>query len=239
MFCTSCGSTLADGAKFCGSCGKAVEIAGGVSEAKPDPLPAGSGPWAPSASLQESQEFRERAVAPEGRASGPSVPRPWLRYWAKLVDVWLWVVIMGVVFGIAFPRWSMETNETLLGLILLACTIPIHALLLSTFGNTIGKALLGIRVTHKGQKLSFGQALKREGLAYVKGLGLGIPIVALFTQINSYNHLKNEGASSWDKDEGHVVTHRDPSIPGIVGAVAILFCLFLLIVYGSTAGQGY
>lgn len=138
-----------------------------------------------------------------------------------------------------FPRWTSETNDTILGLVMLAVAVPVQALLLSTWGTTFGKALLGIKVTKDGRKLYFGEAFKRELGVYLVGFGLGIPIVSVFTQIAAYDHLKKQGASSWDQDRGNVVTHSNPSTIGIVAAVAILLLGAVLIVFSNSVSQGY
>lgn len=234
MFCTKCGAALAAGAKFCGSCGQAVEADFASMQGSPGPLQA-----EPSAASIDAAELPWMASRARREDNGSTTPRPWLRYWAKLVDVWLWIIVLGFLCGVVFPRWSVETNESLVGFILLLCTVPIHALLLSVFGTTVGKALFNIKVTHKGQKLTFGQAVGREALVYVKGFGLGIPIVALFTQIAAFNDLKATGSSSWDRDNGNIVTHKDPSVAGVAGAVAILCIALAIMLIGTMAGQGY
>jgi hypothetical protein len=231
MFCTSCGAAVPADGKFCGACGRAVpEVSVSPSQepqpeaATPSPVAAGS-PW----------------VAPkiQHEEGGSSPPRPWLRFWAKMVDVWLWVILLGVLVGILFPRWSAETNETVVGLVLVACAVPIHAVLLSSFGTTVGKALFNIKVTRKGRRLSFGQAFGREVRCYARGLGLGLPIVYLFTLIASYGDLKKAGSSSWDRDYDNIITHKDPSVAGIVGAIVILGLGFALTILGTMAGQSY
>jgi uncharacterized RDD family membrane protein YckC len=168
-----------------------------------------------------------------------SFPRPWLRYWAKIVDVWLCCFLLALLLGGVFPQWINETNDTLLGLILLALAVPVQALLLSAWGTTPGKVLLGIRVSKNERNLDFGQAFKREMSVYFVGLGLGIPIIALFTQISAYNYLKKHGASSWDDGPGNVVTQKDPSVAGIVCVFVILFLALTIIVYGNGVGGGY
>lgn len=201
--------------------------------AEGSPLPSGE-PDLPDDLIWESSRERE-----EKSAIASSPPRPWIRYWAKLVDVWIIVIVLAVLAGMLFPRWTSETSDTIVGLVLLALAVPVQALLLSTWGTTFGKSLLGIKVTKDGRKLDFGGAFKRELGVYLVGFGLGIPIVAFFTQIAAYNHLKKEGASSWDQDPGNVVTHSDPSTIGIVAVVAILLLGAVLIGYGNSVSQGY
>jgi len=42
----------------------------------------------------------------------------------------------------------------------------------------------------------------------VYGLGLGIPIITLFTHIQAYNRLTRRGVTWWDEEGGFQVTHR-------------------------------
>lgn len=138
-----------------------------------------------------------------------------------------------------FPQWIADINESLLGLIILACSVPIHALMLSLLGTTAGKALFKIEITNNGQKLNFVQAFGREALVYLKGFGLGIPLVALFTQIAAFNDLKKTGSSSWDRQNGNLVTYRDVGAARIIGAMTVLILVCALVIYGAAMDQGY
>lgn len=205
----------------------------GPTLAEGSPLPSGEPDLRDNLIWERSREREEKSAI----ASSP--PRPWIRYWAKLVDVWIIVIVLAALAGMLFPRWISETNDTIIGLVLLALAVPVQALLLSTWGTTFGKSLLGIKVTKDGRKLDFGGAFKRELGVYLVGFGLGIPIVAFFTQIAAYNHLKKQGASSWDQDSGNVVIHSDPSTTGIAAVVAILLLGAVLIGYSNSVSQGY
>lgn len=231
MFCTSCGAAVPADGKFCGACGRAV------SEVNVSPSQEA---W-PEAAIPPPIATDSPWVSPRGhhKESNSTPPRPWLRFGAKMVDVWVWVIVLGSLAGILFPRWSAEANETLFGLILFACAVPIHAALLSWFGTTIGKALFNIKVTKNGQRLNFGQAFGREVRCYVRGLGLGLPIIYLITMFVSYQDLKKAGSSSWDRDYGNVVTHKDPHVAGIIGAIVILGLAFALTVWGTIVSQAY
>jgi hypothetical protein len=46
--------------------------------------------------------------------------------------------------------------------------------------------------------LSFSEALNRSFLVFVQGVGLGIPFVALFTQLFAYRRLTKTGTTLWD-----------------------------------------
>ena len=65
-----------------------------------------------------------------------------------------------------------------------------ESIFLSLFGTTPAKWLFGISVAHPGGDLfAFPEALNRSFQVFVQGVGLWIPIVALFTQLFAYRRL--------------------------------------------------
>ena len=85
--------------------------------------------------------------------------RPWVRYWARMIDmILIWTPVF-ISFGIVFPEAAQNRVVIhLLQFVVLSLWIPFEALLLSTVGYTPGKALLRVKVSNKnGSKLSFGQ----------------------------------------------------------------------------------
>jgi len=222
MFCTACGEALPLGARYCGRCGVGVDQ---VDEVMP--------------ATQEQSETEEFWLATprqhfEARPQVASKPRPWVRYFARMADIWFWGMVIAFVLGFAFPEWISETEDVVISLVLLLLIVPVQSVVSIIFGNTLGKALLGIKVTHQGKSLSFGDAMQREFLVYVKGLGFGIPLVSFVTMMVSYDKLSKNGFSSWDKENSFDVTHQDPSIGGVLGVVAIFIIMLMLNVLGSS-----
>ena len=162
------------------------------------------------------------------RTLRPSPPRPWLRYWARWVDSFVAVQTFGflfALFGLDVSRWNILV--TLAGIYL---WIPFEAAFLSSSRTTPGKYLFNIRVTDgSGGRLQYGTCLRRSMLVVLKGLGLNIPIVMLFTQISSYRALQNHGITSWDSDCGAVVQHANIG-EGRVLAIIATFVLMLLLI---------
>lgn len=86
----------------------------------------------------------------------------------------------------------------------------VEALLLSTWGTTPGKALLQVRLRQKdGAKLGYGAAWQRSLWVLVRGMGVGIPIIAIFTMLNARRTLVEQGETSWDRTGDFQVTHGD------------------------------
>jgi uncharacterized RDD family membrane protein YckC len=154
---------------------------------------------------------------------GPQI-RPWVRYWARSIDMALIMIIVGFPIYIALPD---ELNNRLVDqfvqFLALALWIPIEAVLIATFGCTPGKALLRVRVSNKnGINLSFGQALARSFGVWLMGLGTGlIPLVTLVTYIVAHKRLSRKGVTNWDRAGRFQVTHRKVGMVRTLIVIAI------------------
>src|SRR5262245_8172009 len=183
--------------------------------------------WIP---LNEVEGIYLRPVPELGGALVEERPqiRPWVRYWARSIDIALIVIIVGIPIGAVLLD---ELNNWLVGQLIqfLALTlwIPIEAALIATFGCTPGKALLRVRVSDKnGRNLSFGQALSRSFGVWLKGLGTGlIPFVTLGALLVAHNRLSNNGVTTWDRDGRFKVTHRKVGIVRTLIAIGIFAVL--------------
>lgn len=160
--------------------------------------------------------------------SGKSVPqiRPWIRYWAKMIDVFLVGVFGGILFFTSDPNIYAQPMFYVTALVSL---VLIESILLSTWGTTPGKWLLRIYITDEdGHRLSFVNALKRNSIALLIGLGAGIPLIAFITLAYSYYHLNNLGKTYWDKQIGSMVSHKQIGLlRGITAAIFIIFIIGL------------
>lgn len=188
-------------------------------------------------------------IAEQMSAKTPG-PRPWVRYFARSIDRSIAFGLAAVIVGFAFImglRPGIEAHLLSLGITWVGW-IVVEALLLSTLGTTPGKALLGVRVrTVTGENLNFFQALSRTTGVWIRGEGLGIPLVSLVTLIVAYNKLMGDRITSWDREGGTVVEHG-PCGPGrvvgglLVGVLAMFVLIFgggLLAAVGLPAGSQY
>ncbi len=167
-------------------------------------------------------------VIPSSRTSRRPVSteaRPWVRYWARYIDIFLFSVVAGVVLGIAAPA-LLEQPDLVLGMGILLAWVFVEAIFLSGTGTTPGKWILNTKVRiSTGRKLTFTQALNRSFSVWWRGMGTGLPIVILVTLILGYNKLKKEGITSWDRDGQFVVEH------GRIGVLRVLLAMLLIVAF--------
>jgi uncharacterized RDD family membrane protein YckC len=160
-------------------------------------------------SLLEWKKAKTLSLFPNKRAVVPiekkvvSQIRPWIRYWARQIDLLIWVLFIGILLPI-LP----VIDEMTLGFLILSSWALIESILLSTLGTTPGKWFLKIKLLHaNGAKLSFSEALHRSFSVWVMGMGCGVPLVNIFALSYSYFSLKRKGATLWDQEK-YTVSHE-------------------------------
>ncbi len=199
------------------------EGAGEESAASEEQLPL---PDTPEDKTQESHPHASQRVY---------LPSPTARLLARFVDYGLYAVLYGSIINLQeIPYHAsllLQVNPLLwLPMILL------EAWMLSTWGTTPGKALLGIRVTTFGDapRLSFLRAFARAFMVFCFGMGLMMPLTLLVMLAFSYWLLRRRGITSWDARCSTLPTQQAPATPSryllavislYVAAVLISSCL--------------
>jgi RDD family/GYF domain 2 len=165
--------------------------------------------------------------------SGSQV-RPWVRYWARLMDIMIFSFMLGISAALIYEP-LLDIPDTVFGIMLLFLYVFAEAAMLASLGTTPGKAMLSVRLRDaNGDKLSYGSALKRSFDVWARGLGLGLGIISIITQINAYNHLTNEGITSWDRTGDYTVQHRSISIWRILLVSFLVLCSLGIMALGAT-----
>lgn len=160
--------------------------------------------------------------------------RPWVRYWAKYLDLTLFGMISGGILGLLFPDYILGVNQYALGIEIAFLYIFVEPILLSEFGTTFGKWLLKIKLSlNSGEKITYSKAFKRSFKVWWRGLALNVPLISLVTHFIAYDKLVRNGATSWDLDEGFEVTHEKIGWLRI-STVVILFVLLTLLIVSTT-----
>lgn len=175
-------------------------------------------------------------IDPDGKKKKREVPqvRPWVRYWARMIDFNLFFFAYGLLLIFIAPLISVVRP-----LLFLICAIVggffVEAGFLSLWGTTPGKWLMQVRVRkHNGEKLTYSGALGRAFSVWMRGEGFSIPIVSLFTHLTAYNRLREKGITSWDENGQFTVSHRRIGFfRALLATVILLFFNGLLSVFGD------
>lgn len=191
----------------------------------PPPLPAVPPPmpYVPLAPVVETAPTKTEVAI---------TSRPWPRFWARLIDNFLLVPLFGFGIGLWAVLYSpgiylriVEMNGILFSVLILPVVTLFLALCMIVTGTTLGKAIVGVRVPVPANRGRIGFFLAREFKVWSAGLGLGIPFVALFTQVRQYRRLAAGQAATYD--EGNPPVVADPSKFRLSAATVVVAALFL------------
>ena len=134
---------------------------------------------------------------------------PWQRLWARTLDLALTQTAVEVLLALGL-RFSIFTAQPqlvqfinlLLGWALLLVLEP---LLLSTWGATPGKWLLGLELRDaKGRKLSLRQALSRTWAVLRLGYGYEIPVYSWYRLYQCYRTCRDNEPLEYDWEEDNL-----------------------------------
>ena len=226
MYCIHCGKALDPEARFCASCGKPVN----GQDPEPDPVNDFSG-----MSKKSEPPFTSPDVSSPAHPGSEDVPqiRPWIRYWARIIDILFWALPAGFILGILAPQFALSIepgNDYLVGMVVLLMWVFVEPLCVMVFGTTPGKSLMRIRLVYNGgDKLTYSAALVRSLKVWWRGMGAGVPLVSLITLILAYQRLTGNQRTSWDAEGGFIVQHSKVGWPRALLAVGLLFLYFFFI----------
>lgn len=168
----------------------------------PDYATLDAGPWL---ARLEKVPASERFAPPRDEKPLPRDPfqHPWRRYFARSLDLGLYglAILAVLLLGFHVPLEIMASRVVGL-LVSWLANLPmllLEPLMLSRWGTTPGKALLGIRVLDpEGQKLSLLQARRRTMTVFAKGMGYGIPGYELYREYQSMRDCENWQWHDWE-----------------------------------------
>jgi uncharacterized RDD family membrane protein YckC len=195
MYCSKCGTAIAQGAVFCSSCGQPVNP------------PFAAAPNAPASGTFIPPPVPRPYVSPVPLFPQSAYAGFWLRVVAHLIDGLLAGIAFAIVFlagiaavGIGSLKDLIHGTSNpedvftpgLIGLIFLLCAISIVMMWLyyawmesSSHQGTLGKMALGLTVTDlEGRRITFGRASGRYFAKIITGLiplGIGY-MMAGFTE---------------------------------------------------------
>jgi uncharacterized RDD family membrane protein YckC len=152
-------------------------------------------------------------------------PRPWVRFWARMIDYSLLLLLM-ILVSMHF-RFFFAFLQPVIVLTVLFIWVFIETLLLISWGTTPGKWLLSITLRDEYQhRLKLSDALNRSFSVWWLGMGVGIPIVSFITMIVAAVKLSNTGTTSWDQRNGYQVSHGKIGLIRTLCAILYFSCYF-------------
>lgn len=198
-------------------------------------LKAGGGQGHPEA--KSSLEAAASKPMPSEKNSLPesSQVRPWVRFFAKLIDLYLWWLICWlIVFGAlkitGTSTYVIKDKELPIGLVIMALWVFYEAALIFRVGTTPGKWLLNTRIVPLNpQGYTYLASVRRSFKSITEGLALGFPFISLITALIARNRLIKQGSTTWDLRYRFRVIHRKLSMFKIV-LVVFLYLVFIFLV---------
>lgn len=139
---------------------------------------------------------------------------PVRRFFARVIDLILFIYAVAFLTGFVLAQtyssglWALQDPRYafLVGLLLVPAGLLAEALVFGLLGTTPGKWVLGLRVQDAdGSTPGFLAYLGRQLKVYVYGLGLGIPIINLFTMIRQYGALRDNDTTTYDANRFRVM----------------------------------
>ena len=190
-----------------------------------------------------SQEDRESLIAPSPVFNEP---KPWLRLWAKLIDIPI-NIVLGIIFFSNYigksklneffgPEarekfWNQFRNQEPLSqtdadtMVLLLVSICIswiitETLLMSIFSTTLGKWILNIKTSKiNGKRIDVFSAFARSFFVLFLGFGFWLFPFLFICPIISYVSLLRRKKTQWDRLLKLEVTHNELTPTRIISAV--------------------
>ena len=132
----------------------------------------------------------------------PSLNLPWRRYFARCMDLEAFSFLMGAVF---YDYLNSQVVSLIASFLLLLLLEP---LCLHLFGTTLGKWILGIRVTDgEERRLGFGAALERTWTVIWEGQAMNIPVISWYFLYKNYKTCEEGDPLPWEWDSE--VSYKD------------------------------
>ncbi len=198
----------------------------------------------------DDDRIRNEEIAPATPGSGePAAPafrcsqiRPVVRFLARGMDIALFTALIALfIDNYDFPDPPTTAEEadvayaqiwrlTWINAGILFAWNFVEAFLLSTYGATLGKALLCIQVRNAdGSRLSYRSALLRSFHVWLSGQAMGIPVLIYLVKLFAYYRLTHEGITSWDKAQDLLVRHDVIGDRRIFAALGVFLAIALLL----------
>lgn len=188
--------------------------------------------------LDAMRDVMHRPVPELAADTVPRVRSPWRRFLARSLDLCiyssLWAIFLSAVMNVnlGIRSGGMDLLNAIAASLLM---IFIEPAMLSVFGTTAGKWVLGLSVaSNDDRRLSYSEALSRTWTVFLRGMGLNIPIYNFVRYWKSYKAC--DGGETLDWEHHSTIALRDEKAwraGAYIGVYAAVFALLFLAV--STA----
>ena len=156
----------------------------------------------------------------------PKVTAPWKRYFARLIDSWIYSLILDAFLCLV---WHNNSAEFHLGvsiftwLVGMGLMILLEPAMLSSAGTTPGKFIFGLSVTAQdGSPLTWSEAWSRTWLVLHRGFGFYIPVYHLIRLYSSYKSCVKEEYLEWEENTVLILKKRPNPLLAFMLVLAFL-----------------
>lgn len=164
----------------------------------------------------------------------------WPRFFARIVDTWLELSIVALAMVVVMALSAHEFFNhpaSVLSITVASFLIALifDALIYKVFGNTLGKALLGIRVEMiDSSPLTFSQYLSRNFSMWVHGMALGIPLIQFVAMYYQFSRLGKGKQADYDEKAGYLVRAKAIGLSRKIGFGVVFLASFFVVAASST-----
>ena len=185
---------------------------------------------------------REGVRFPELKADAlPTVNRPWVRFFARSLDMLLCSLVVSAVFYLLLRLPVGVANNVFVRLIDLylgwGILMVLEPLCLSTWGYTPGKWLFGLKVRDAdGNKLTFSAAFERLAGVFHHGEGFSIPIYNLYRNWKSCSACTDGEPLPWENGLSYTMVGNRVALGGVgfvAGYAGVMLLIFVMIASAS------
>ena len=145
-------------------------------------------------------QWEPRVIPPEQPKKHYATGHPWRRLFARSLDMWLYALPwIALRTWLGLTNWAFWLGEFFSIMVL---TLLLESLLLSAWGTTPGKWLMGLRLrrhyTEEFGKPAFRDALYRTFQVYLMGWGLGLGLPQLLCLAFAFLRANRGDDQPWD-----------------------------------------
>lgn len=189
-----------------------------------------------------SQGDRASALGLTAANVAPVLAGPWTRYFARSIDLIIILLLLptAIYLGLRLTMPPLAAKILALGpqtllLPLLPLAFLTNAIIITLFGNSLGKAIFAIRAeptdnTHT--RFGWGANLMREFRVWIQGMALGIPLLNFFAMVPAFRAVLRGAPTTYDLGRATVRAYSESRVRRTLGM------LFALALYVGVAALG-